>query len=193
MGLYTRRAAIPSGLLVLAALLLAAPRSDYLDARRKIDMIRKEIVPAGAGVTLNKAELNAFVLKEVAGVAPEGVRNPRLELGNNRATAFADIDFAKLRRSQGQPMSWLMEQLLGGERPVRVDARIRSGGGQAVVDVDQVVVSGMAISGSTLDYLIRNFLWSYYPEAKVGKPFELDHRIDRLEVSPSAVRVVIAR
>jgi len=144
-------------------------------------------------VSLNKAELNAYVRKEVAAVAPQGVRNPRLELGNNRATAFADIDFAKLQQSQGRTPGWLMEKLLSGERPVRVDARIRSGSGQAVVDVDQVVISGITISGSTLDFLIRNFLWSYYPEAKVGKPFELDHRIDRLEVSPAEVRIVIAR
>jgi hypothetical protein len=114
-------------------------------------------------------------------------------MGHNRATGFADIDFVKLRRAQGQPMGWLMEQLLQGEHPVRVDARIRSGAGQATVDVDQVVISGITISGGTLDYLIRNFLWSYYPEAKVGKPFELAHRIDRFEVTPAEVRVFIAR
>ncbi len=178
---------------MLAGLLLASQQTDYLEARRKIEMIRRETVPAGSKVTFTKPELNAYVRKQVVEVAPEGVRNPRIELGHNRATAFADVDFVKLRRAQGQPMGWLMEQLLEGERPVRVDARIRSGGGQATVDVDQVVISGITISGGTLDYLIRNFLWSYYPEANVGKPFELDHRIDRLEVSPADVRVVIAR
>ncbi len=181
---------VPFGL--LAALILASPGSDYLDARRKIEMIRREIVPAGSRVTITKAELNAYMRKEVAQVAPQGVRNPRLELGSNRATAFADIDFVKLQHSQGKPVSWLVEKLLAGERPVQVDARIRSSGGQAVVEVDRVVISGITISGDTLDYLIRNFLWSYYPEAKVGKPFDLDHNIDRLEVSPAEVRVVIA-
>jgi hypothetical protein len=193
MGRYPERAIIVCGLLALAGLVLASPDSDYLDAQRKIDMIRREIVPAGSKVTFSAAELNAYVRREVVKVAPQGVRNPRLVLGYNRATAFADIDFAKLQRSQGKPMGWIMEQLLGGERPVRVDARIRSGGGQATVDVDQVVISGITISGGTLDYLIQNFLWSYYPEAKVGKPFELDHHIDRLEVTPSEVRVVISR
>jgi hypothetical protein len=190
MGRNTRRGIVIIGL--LAALILASPRPDYLDAERKIEMIRREIVPAGSRVTIGKAELNAYVRKEVTQVAPQGVRNARLELGNNRATAFADIDFVKLQRSQGRSMSWLVEKLLEGERPVRVDARIRSSGGQAIVDVDRVVISGVTISGDALDYLIRNFLWAYYPEAKVGKPFDLDHNIDRLEVSPAEVRVVIA-
>jgi hypothetical protein len=86
-----------------------------------------------------------------------------------------------------------MTKLLGGERSVRVDAQIQSGGGKAIVNVDRVEVSGVTISGRALDYLIRNYLWSYYPEAKVGKPFALAHRIDRLEIQPSQVNVVIAK
>ncbi|HOK47290.1 MAG TPA: hypothetical protein PLA43_00645 [Bryobacteraceae bacterium] len=193
MGQHTRRLFLVPASLALAVFLPASESSEYLSAQRKIDLIRREAVPAGSAVILKKSELNAYVEREVRLVAPQGVRNPRLELGNNFATAFAHVDFAKLQRSQGQTPSWLVETLLSGERPVRVDARIRSGSGRAVVDVEQVVISGITISGSTLDYLIRNFLWAYYPDAKVGKPFELAHRIDRLEVSFSEVRVVIAR
>jgi hypothetical protein len=43
-----------------------------------------------------------------------------------------------------------------------------------------------------LDFLIQNFVLPYYPDAKIGQPFELAHRIDRLEVRPGEVRVVIA-
>jgi hypothetical protein len=49
----------------------------------------------------------------------------------------------------------------------------------------------MAISGGALDFLIRNFLLPYYPDAKVGVPFELGHRIERLEVEPTGVGVLI--
>ncbi|MGE5567913.1 MAG: hypothetical protein ACM3S5_02645 [Rhodospirillales bacterium] len=193
MGQQTRRTFLLPASVALAAVLPASETPEYLAAQKKIDLIRQGAVPAGSAVILKKAELNAYVAREVRLVAPEGVRNPRLELGNNFASAFAHVDFAKLQRSQGQTPGWLVETLLTGERPVRVDARIRSGKGRAVVDVEQVVISGVAISGSALDYLIRNFLWAYYPEAKVGKPFELAHRIDRLEVSPAEVKVVIAR
>ena len=50
-------------------------------------------------------------------------------------------------------------------------------------------ISGLAIDGSTLDFLIQNFLIPMYPDAVIGKPFELGHGIDRLDVSPSAVGV----
>ena len=32
-----------------------------------------------------------------------------------------------------------------------------------------------------------------YPDAKIGEPFALGHRIERLDVQPSAVGIVIGR
>ncbi|HVX67353.1 MAG TPA: hypothetical protein VHA11_12155 [Bryobacteraceae bacterium] len=181
------------GLAVAAAVLGAAVTSDAFTATSKFRLIENERVPPGSKVTIHQDELNAYVRAQVREVAPDGVRDPRVELGQSRATGFAWVDFEKLRRAQGQPMGWLMARLIGGEKPVRVDAQIRSGGGKAVVDVQRVEVSGVAISGPALDFLIRNFLWSYYPEAKVGRPFELAHRIERLDVQPERVNVVIGK
>jgi hypothetical protein len=84
-----------------------------------------------------------------------------------------------------------MSKLLDGERAVEVSALIRSGGGNATVDVRSVKISGVTIDGRTLDFLIQNFLIPNYPDAKVGRPFQLSHGIDRLLVSPSAVDVLI--
>ena len=86
-----------------------------------------------------------------------------------------------------------MSKLLDGERPVSVTARIRSANGQATVDVQKVEISGIAIDGGTLDFLIQNFLLAMYPDAVIGKPFEIGHRIDRLNITPAAVGVVIGR
>ncbi|MGE5645565.1 MAG: hypothetical protein ACM336_07225 [Acidobacteriota bacterium] len=185
-----RRAVIS---LILAAVLTPAAPPGALSVKRKIDLIQTGRAPRGSKVTLSRDELNAYVRSELRTVAPEGVRDPRLDLGDNRATGYAYIDFPKLQQSQGRPMNWLLAKLLEGERPVRVDARIQSGGGKATVHVDRVEVSGVSISGGALDYLIRNYLWSYYPEAKVNRPFELAHRIDRLEVQPAQVNVVIGK
>jgi hypothetical protein len=86
-----------------------------------------------------------------------------------------------------------LQKLLAGEHPVRVTARIKSGAGRAVVDVEKVEISGVTIDGKMLEYLIQNFLIPQFPEAKVGRPFELAHRIDRLEVQPDAVGVIVGR
>lgn len=167
--------------------------ADYRSARRKLDLIQNEQVPAGSSVTLRPRELEAYAAREVQTVAPEGVRDPRLELASGRATGSAHIDFPKLRQSTGKPLGWLMSRLLAGERPVRVTARIRSGGGRATVDLERVEVSGLALGGAALEFLIHNFVLPYYPNAKIGQPFELAHRIDRLEARPGEVRVVIRK
>jgi len=171
--------------------LLAATPADYTSAKRKLDLIESDRLGRGARVELTPAELNAWVEHEAAAV--DGVRSPRLRLGAQAATAEAMIDFGKLRRAQGYKPGWLLSKLLDGERPVRVSVRIRSGAGQATVDPERVEISGVTIDGSTLDFLIRNFLEPEYPNAAVGRPFELGHRIDRIDVRAEAVAVFIGR
>jgi hypothetical protein len=101
------------------------------------------------------------------------------------------IDFAKVRRSQGHAPGWLMSKLLEGERPVSVTARIASAGGQATVDVQTVQISGVEIDGGTLDFLIQTFLLPLYPNAMVGRPFALGHRMEKIDVQPAGVVVTI--
>ena len=74
-----------------------------------------------------------------------------------------------------------------------MSARIRSAGGQATVDVQRVEISGVAVDGRTLDFLIQNFLLAIYPDAAVGRPFELGHRIERLDIDRWPVAVVIGK
>ncbi len=179
-------------LLALAAapLLPTAPTDDQAVAR-KVSLIEQDRLKPGSRVTLTRDELNAYARHEIADVAPDGVRNPHLELGPGTATASAMIDFGKLRRAEGKPPGRLMSYLLDGERPVSITARIRSSAGTATVDVEQVEISGMIIEGRLLDFLIHNYVMQAYPNAKVGEPFDLGHRIERLEVEPSAVGILI--
>ena len=100
---------------------------------------------------------------------------------------------SKLRRALGYQTGWLMSKLLDGDRPVSVTARIRSAGGRATVDLQRVEISGVAIDGGTLDFLIENVLLPLYPNAVLGRPFELGHRIEKLDVRPAAVAVLIGR
>ncbi|HWB86507.1 MAG TPA: hypothetical protein VG675_20360 [Bryobacteraceae bacterium] len=171
--------------------LLCAASAAYLSAQRKIDLITNDRLKPGTRVEFTPLELNAYAAEEAPRVAP-GVRNPRITLGAGQATATALVDFGKLRRAQGEEPSWLVSKLIDGERPVSVTARIQSGGGRATVTVERVEISGVEIQGSTLDFLIRNFLLPLYPDAAVGRPFELGHHIQQIEVRPSAVGVLIS-
>ncbi len=175
--------------LALACVALATA-GDYVSAKRKFDLIDSGRSRPGTRVELTARELTAYIEHE----APAGVRNPKLELvSSGVATGTALIDFGQVRRAQGYAPGWLMSKLLDGERPVSVTARITSAHGQAKVDVQRVVISGVEIDGKTLDFLIRNFLLAMYPDAAVGRPFELGHRIERLDVQPAAVGVVIGK
>ena len=132
--------------------------------------------------------MNAWVTRE----APAGVRNPRVQVTTREiATGNALIDFGKLQRNAGRQPGWLMSKLIDGERPVSVTARIRSSRGLATVDIQRVEISGITIDGRTLDFLIENFLMPMYPSAAISRPFEMGHRIDRLDVSPAAVAVLL--
>jgi len=169
---------------------LGAAPDDYLSAKQKFDSIESDRLKPGSRVQLSVRELDAYAEREV----PEGVRNPRLQLpAPGIATGTAIMDFGKLRRALGYQTGWLMSMLLDGDRPVSVTARIRSARGQATVDIQRVEISGIAIDGRTLDFLIQNILLPLYPNAVVGRPFELGHRIESLDVVPPAVAIVIGR
>ena len=175
--------------LLLLAGVIGAAVDQYASVKRKFTDIEEGRLRPGTRVVMTPAELDAYATRE----APPGVRNPRVELHSGVARGDALIDFGKVRRAQGYRPGWLMSKLLDGERPVSVTARIRSGNGQATVDVESVAISGIQIDGRTLDFLIQNFLLAMYPTAAVGRPFELGHRIERLDVQPGAVGVVIGR
>lgn len=175
-------------LLLVAAAFSGAAFTHYDSAKQKFDAIEAGHLRSGSRVLLSYAELNAWVARE----APAGVRNPQVSVAAREiATGAALIDFGKLQRSAGGQPGWLLSKLLDGERPVRVTARIRSSDGHATVDVQRVEVSGLVIDGRTLDFLIQNFLMPMYPDAVVGRPFELGHRIDRLDISPATVAVLL--
>jgi len=182
----------PLALLALPLLVYSA-RSDYASCQRKFDVIESDRLRPGSRVTLSQRELNAYVEQELPKVVPQGVREPKLELGAGTATGSAWIDFVKLQSAQGRPPGWLMRQILQGEHPVTVTARIDSAGGRATVNVQSVEIAGITIEGRMLDYLIQNYLLSYYPDAKVGEPFELSHNIDRLDVQPTRVDVILKK
>ena len=174
-------------------LLLYSSRADYSSVEKKFALIENDRLKPGSRVTLSQRELNAYLVEQVPQVAPQGVRDPKIELGAGTATGSALIDFVRLRSAQGKPPGWLMRQLLQGEHPVTVTAQVQSGGGRATVDVQRVEVSGIVVEGRMLEYLIQNYLLPYYPEAKVGEPFELRHRIDRIDVQPARVDVIIKK
>jgi hypothetical protein len=180
---------------ILSAALAAAPKNGTLSSvvQRKIDMIQGGHARPGAVFSFSETELNAWIRYKVPQVVSEGVRQPRLELGAGVATAYALVDFVKARQGQGQSTNWLIAKLIEGEKAVMVKARIESARGRATVYLQRVEIGGLAVSGNTLDILIRTFFLPFYPNAKIDEPFELVGGLDRIETSPGRARAVMKK
>jgi len=176
----------------IAALIAGAatdPQIERMD--RKLDLIESGRVKPGSVISFPIAELNAWSRAKAAEVVPEGLRQPRLELGNGSATAYALIDFLKLRHAAGVETNWLVAKLIQGEKPVKVAATIQSANGRATVHLTRVEIGGLAVSGAPLDFLIQNFFMPLYPDAKIDKPFKLASSVERIETNPAEARAVI--
>ncbi|MBI4902106.1 MAG: hypothetical protein HY820_00625 [Acidobacteria bacterium] len=167
-------------------------RYDRLPAQQKIDMISEGRIPAGTQVVFPQQDVNAFVVAKAKEVVPDGLRDPKVEILDGKATGRATVDFVKMRHAQGQDLNWLLSKLLQGEHPVVVTGRVQSSNGLARVDLDRVEIGGSSITGRAVEMLIRAFVAPIYPQAKVGESFELGYNVDRIELKPGLARVVLA-
>ena len=178
--------------MALAAAFSLAAFDPLADAvTRKIDLLENGAAKPGSVFVFTSSELNAWVRAKAPSVVAQGFRNPRLDLGSGSATGYALVDFLKIRSASGLETNWLLAKLIEGEKPVNATAEIRSSNGQLTVHLKRVEIGGIAVTGSALDFLIRNFFLPLYPNAKIDQPVALADRVDRIQVTPDAARVYI--
>ena len=174
--------------LTASALFAADPLAD--SAQKKLDSISDQKLKRGAIVTLTPREVNAWLHEKAMKAFPEGMRNEHIELGPGTADGTALVDLTKVSKTQSNP---LIARLIEGERPLRIAIRVESANGRATVFLTHVELSGVAIDGSILDFLIKHFVQPRYPDIKINQPFDLDFNIDHIEIQPAGVRVAIKK
>jgi hypothetical protein len=179
--------------LVIVVLSAAAVNPLAQNVTRELEIIQSGKAKPGAVFVFTSAELNAWVRVKAPIIVPEGLREPRLDLGKDTATGYALVDFLKLRHAAGVETNWLIAKLIQGEKRVMARATIQSSNGRATVHLLRVEIGGLAVSGSTLDFMIETFFRPLYPDAKIDEPFELSDRVDRIEVTPTEARVYIKK
>jgi hypothetical protein len=174
-----------------ASVLLAAdPLAD--SAQKKLDSISDRKLKPGAVVTLSAKEINAWIHEKAVKAFPEGIRNEHIDLGPGTADGNALVDLTKIGKSKNS-VNPLIARLIEGERPLRVAIRVESANGRATVFLTHVELSGVAIDGSILDFLIKHFVQPRYPDIKINEPIELDFNIERIEIQPTGVRILIKK
>jgi len=173
-----------------ASILLATdPLAD--SAQKKLDSISDQKLKRGAVVTLSPREINAWIHEKAAKAFPQGIRNENIVVGPGTADGTALVDLTKLSKSNS--VNPLIARLIDGERPLRIAIRVESSKGKCTVFLTHVELSGVAIDGSILDFLIKHFVQPRYPDIKINEPFDLEYNIDHVEIQPTGVRVVIKK
>jgi hypothetical protein len=171
-------------------LLAADPLAD--SAQKKLDSISDRKLRPGAVVTLTPGEINAWLHEKALKAFPEGIRNEHIDLGSATAEGNALVDLTKISKGKSS-VNPLIGRLIEGERPLRIAIRVESANGRATVVLTRVELSGVAVDGSILDFLIKHFVQPRYPDMKINEPFDLDFNIDRVEIQPAGVRVLIKK
>jgi hypothetical protein len=178
---------------LLALTLLFAGDPYFKSAEAKLDSIENGKPRRGSAIVFSLQEINSWARYKVPEIVPEGIRNQRVTLGNDTGTAYALMDFLKMRHAEGKATGWFMTRLIEGERPVTISIHMQSSGGYAKVDLTRVEISGAAASGTVLDFLIKTFFLPLYPTAHIGENFEIGYGIDRIDIRPTGVRVTMKK
>jgi hypothetical protein len=123
----------------------------------------------------------------------QGIRDPAVQLGAGTASGSAFIDFLKMRQGEGLATNSLIAKLIEGERPLKVSIQLESAHGRATARLTRLEISGIAVTGAPLDFLVNEFFLHMFPDAKVNTPFELNNNIERIELRPDGVRVTMKK
>ena len=98
-----------------------------------------------------------------------------------------------MRHAKGKETSRLLTYMLNGERPLKVAVRVASASGRCTVFLTRVELSGVALTGAALDFVIQTFFRPLYPDAHINEPFDLADDIDRIDFLPTGIRVTVKR
>ena len=178
----------PQLVLILAAALYAAtPLADAVDS--KLNLIDSGHARRGSVIVFTSAELNAWARARVPPMYP-GVRDPSITLGTGTASGFAMIDLLKMRQG---PTNIFIAKLIEGERPLKVFVQLDSAGSRATAKLTRLEISGVAVTGAPLDFLVNQFFLKMFPDAKVNQPFDLRDNMESIQLRPDAVRVTMKK
>jgi hypothetical protein len=183
----------PLLLLALAAVLqIHAADAAFARAEAKLDRIESGHVRPGSVIVFTPAEMNAWARGRVPQMY-QGIRDANVQLGAGTATGSAFVDLLKMRQGAGISTNSLIAKLIEGERPLKVSIELDSSHGHATARLTRLEISGIAVTGAPLDFLVNEFFLHLFPDAKVNRPFELQDNIERIELRPDGVRVTIRK
>ena len=168
-----------------AGLLTAAVSPETSRAARvKLVRITSEKLGAGESVILTEDEINSLLRYDSELDVPEGVRDLKVSLDNNRGELRARVDMSKMQSRRGGDLGFLVRMLLSGERELRASLHYTSSRGEGRIDLESVEIDGTRISGWILDLLISSYVVPRVPEFEPGRSIPLPHKLRQIRLEP---------
>src|SRR5580704_16973785 len=107
-------------LTILFVPVLIAGDQYFQSAEAKLDTIEGGKAKRGSIIVFSLQEINSWARYKVPEIVPQGIRDQRVTLGNDGGTAYALMDFLKMRHAEGKATNWIMARMIQGERPVTI-------------------------------------------------------------------------
>lgn len=175
-----------------------APELTAVEGRRLAEKLTRIIEFEARGdaapqtVVLREREVNAYFRFQGASLLPDGVRDPRVTLGEDgqiAAHATVDLDaVAQARpRSVLDPLSYLQ-----GTVEVTARGRLETASGMGRITVESVAVGSIPVPRLVLDELVRHYSRTEtHPHGiDLDDPFPLPYRIDEVRVDTGEAVIV---
>ena len=159
----------------------------FTGAKQKVERIVTDKASPGETISLSTAEVNALFQGGLKEKGVEGVRNAKIAFGENTGTWSGVIDFEKLPELAPYQDNFLLSSILKGSAAVSATGSLVSSGGQATFDVKQVTVGASKFEGSTLGFLVKHVVLSDHPDLELGEPFDLEHNVESIKLTPAGI------
>lgn len=135
-----------------------------------------------------EVEANNFLRNGGVPQLPRGVSSPWIAFEEGAAVVGATLDLDQL--GDELPDSMLF-QLLSGQVPVEVVARLSGQNGSGTLELERVTLSGVDLPQSLVDTLIEGYDTSKIlpPGFRLGEPFALPYDVESIRCQPKSVLV----
>lgn len=178
-------------LLFTTALVLSGSDGVYENAKQKVERIVDDEAAPGSVINLSNEEIDALVKGAIKEKNLEGVHDPKVTLGVDQGTWSGIVNFEQMPQLEKLRSNFLLSSILKGESRITATLTLVSGGGKATVDVKRVTIGDTEFQGRTLGFLVQSLVLSDYPGIELGEPFELEHNVEQIKLTPSGIRIKI--
>jgi hypothetical protein len=166
-------------------------RSQAEKLEEKIQLIRErheKHVQESEDFEVSEDEANAYISFRLIDRLPEGVLDPWVRFSDGPVTAGAMLDLSILR--ERMPNS-SVAQLLSGQVPVELAARVHAENGVGKLTMDRITLGGFPVPESLLQQIVTAYTKSpSQPQGiQLDEPFTLPYGITSARVEQGRIRL----